>query len=133
MPPTKPLIFVLEDNKFMCDLICLHLTQAGYEARGYVDAVVGGRAMLAQRPDLLVLDIGMPYLDGLELLSAMRSDVNTADIPTIIVTARTDSKTEQTAHEAGAARFLTKPLQRQQLLDAVAEILGNRQDAEPAA
>jgi len=131
MPPHKTLIYVLEDNKFMCDLICLHLTQAGYEVRGYFDAVEGGRAMLAQRPDLLVLDVGMPYLDGLQLLSAMRSDANTAGIPTIVVTARTDSKTEHAAQEAGAARYLTKPLQRQQLLDAVADVLGQR--AEPAA
>ena len=123
MPPDKALIYVLEDNKFMCDLICLHLTQAGHEVHGYLDAVEGGRAMLARRPDLLVLDIGMPYLDGLELLGAMRSDVNTAGIPTVVVTARTDSKTEHAAHEAGASRFLTKPLQRQQLLDAVADIL----------
>lgn len=130
MPPKKPLIFVLEDNKLMCDLICMHLTQAGYMVRGYVDAVEGGRAMLAQRPDLLVLDIGMPYLDGLELLGSMHSDVNTANIPTIVVTARTDSNTEHAAHAAGAARFLTKPLQRQQLLDAVADVLGKR--AEPA-
>ena len=131
MPPKKPLIFVLEDNQFMCDLICLHLTQAGYEVRGYADAVEGGRAMLAQRPDLLVLDIGMPYLDGLELLGAMHSDANTAGIPTVVVTARTDSNTEHAAHSAGAARFLTKPLQRQQLLDAVADILGKR--TEPVA
>ena len=132
MPPKKPLIYVLEDNLLMLDLICLHLQQGSYAARGYADAVEGGHAMLAEPPDLLVLDIGMPYLDGLALLEAMRTDAKTAGIPTIILTARTDAKAEQEAIEAGAARFLTKPLQHQMLLDAVAETLGERPQALPA-
>lgn len=130
MPPKKPLIYVLEDNTLMLDLICLHLQQGGYEARGYADSMEGGRAMLAERPDLLVLDIGMPYLDGLELLGAMRADANTATIPTIILTSRTDARAEQEAHDAGAARYLTKPLQRQMLLDAVAEVLGKQSETQ---
>jgi DNA-binding response OmpR family regulator len=88
----------------MHDLICLHLQQAGCEARGYTDSMEGDHAMLAERPALLVLDIGMPYLDGLELPGAMRADANTADIPTIILTSRTDARAKQEAHNAGAAR-----------------------------
>lgn len=122
-PKTRPLIHVLDDNQVMCSLICMHLEAQGYEVRGFTDAVEGGRALLASPPDLLVLDIAMPYLDGLELLGAMRTDARTKAIPTIILTARTDSQAETGAKAAGAARFLTKPLQRQQLIDAVSEVL----------
>lgn len=132
MPAKRPLIYVLEDNQVMCSLICLHLHQSGYEARGYADAVEGGKALLEQRPDLLVLDIAMPYLNGLELLNAMGSDEKTAGIPTIVLTARTDSRAEEESWAAGARHFIVKPLQRQQLLEAVADILGERQGAEPA-
>lgn len=132
MPAEKPLIYVLEDNEVMCSLICLHLHQAGYDARGFEDAVEGGKAMLERRPDALVLDIAMPYLDGLELLNAMRTDEKTAGIPTIVLTARTDARTEQQSWAAGARHFIVKPLQRQELLDAVADILGEPQGAAPA-
>lgn len=128
-PARKPLIYVLEDNQVMCSLICLHLHQAGYEARGFEDSAEGGRAMLEQRPDVLVLDIGMPYLDGLELLNAMRTDDKTAGIPTIVLTARTDSRAEEQSWAAGARHFIVKPLQRQELLDAVADVLGEPQGA----
>ena len=117
------LIYVLDDNQVMCSLICMHLQNAGYRVQGFVDAVEGGKALMASPPDLLVLDIAMPYLDGLELLSAMRTDDKTRHIPTIMVTARTDSDAELAAKAAGALRYLTKPLQRQQLLDAVREVL----------
>ncbi len=124
MPDAAPrLIYVLEDNQVMCSLICMHLQNAGYQVQGYADAVEGGKALMAAPPDLLVLDIAMPYLDGLELLRAMRTDDKTRAIPTIIVTARTDSDAELAAKAAGALRYLTKPLQRQQLLDAVREVL----------
>jgi DNA-binding response OmpR family regulator len=115
----------------MLDLICLHLQQDGYEARGYTDSMEGDRAMLAERPALLALDIGGPYLDGLELPGAMRADANSADIPTIILTSRTDVRAEQEAHDAGATRYLTKPLPRQMLLDAVAAVLKKR-EPQPA-
>lgn len=117
------LIYVLDDNQVMCSLICMHLQNAGYRVQGFVDAVEGGKALMASPPDLLVLDIAMPYLDGLELLSAMSTDDKTRHIPTIMVTARTDSDAELAAKAAGALRYLTKPLQRQQLLDAVREVL----------
>ena len=117
------LIYVLDDNQVMCSLICMHLQNAGYRVQGFVDAVEGGKALMASPPDLLVLDIAMPYLDGLELLSAMSTDDKPRHIPTIMVTARTDSDAELAAKAAGALRYLTKPLQRQQLLDAVREVL----------
>ena len=123
MTDRKPLVYVFEDNQVMCALICLHLTQAGYDVQGFEDAVEGGKALFARRPDLLVLDLGMPYLDGLELAKAMHGDAQTQDVPIVVVTARTDMQAENAAWEAGVKRYLTKPLQRQLLLKAVEEVL----------
>lgn len=128
-PARKPLIYVLEDNQVMCSLICLHLQQGGYDVRGFEDAVEGGKALLDQPPDLLVLDIMLPYLDGLDLLRAMRTDERTRNMPVVILTSRTDTEAELEAKAAGAAGYLNKPLQRQALIDAVGKALQSRPDA----
>ena len=122
-PERKPLIFVFDDNEAIRTLIRLHLQQEGYEVRDFEDAVAGGQAMLETPPDLLISDINMPYMDGLEFLGAMKTDARVARVPTIMLTSRTDEETEMAAGNAGAARFLTKPLRRDDLLQAVAQVL----------
>lgn len=122
----KTLIFVIDDNEAMRTLIRLHLQREGYEVRAFEDALEGGRAMLDSPPDLLICDINMPYMDGLEFLAAMKSDPQTARIPTIMLTSRTDEETQTAAAIAGAVRFLTKPLKRDDLVQAVDQVLSRK-------
>ncbi|MBE0625926.1 MAG: response regulator [Burkholderiales bacterium] len=119
----KALIFVFDDHEAIRTLVRIHLQQAGYEVRVFEDAVEGGQAMLESPPDLLVCDINMPYMDGLAFLAAMKTDPRVARVPTILLTSRTDEDSEMAAAEAGAARFLTKPLRRDDLLRAVQQVL----------
>ena len=119
----KATIFVFEDNEVIRNLIRIHLQQAGYAVRAFEDAVEGGKAMLESPPDLLISDINMPYMDGLEFLGAMKTDPRVARIPTILLTSRTDEETEMAAATVGAARFLTKPLRKDELLQAVEQVL----------
>jgi len=116
-------IFVFEDNEVIRNLIRIHLQQAGYAVRAFEDAVEGGKAMLDAPPDLLISDINMPYMDGLEFLGAMKTDPRVARIPAILLTSRTDEETELEAANVGAARFLTKPLRKDDLLQAVEQVL----------
>ena len=127
----KPLIYVFDDNEVMRTLIRLHLQKAGYEVRVFEDAVDGGRAMLESPPDLLISDVNMPYMDGLEFLGAMKTDPRIARVPTIMLTSRTDAETEMAAANAGAARFLTKPLRQDHLLQAVEQVLSKTRIGGP--
>jgi chemosensory pili system protein ChpA (sensor histidine kinase/response regulator) len=82
--------------------------------------------LLESPPDLLISDVNMPYMDGLEFLGAMKTDPRVARVPTIMLTSRTDEETEMAAANAGAARFLTKPLRRNDLIQAVEEVLSKK-------
>jgi DNA-binding response OmpR family regulator len=115
----KPRILIIDDDIGFRDLLRIHLSAAGYQVQVAEDGVTGGRALLEQTPDLIVSDVNMPFLDGFELLSLMRSDAGTASIPVILLSGRSDGDTMAKAVELGAADFLTKPVTRDQLLESV--------------
>jgi len=115
----KTRILIIDDDVGFRDLLRIHLSAAGYQVQVAEDGVAGGRALLAQTPDLIVSDLYMPFLDGFELLSLLRSAEETASIPVILISGRSDGDTMARAVELGAADFLTKPLTRDQLLESV--------------
>lgn len=119
----KKCIFVIEDDRAMRELTRLHLTAEGHEVHAFQDAVEGGHALLKRAPDLVITDINMPYMSGLELVTAMRGDPQTAAIPVIIMTSHTDDETWSKAFQLGVAAFITKPLVKDELLAAVAKAL----------
>jgi DNA-binding response OmpR family regulator len=120
MPDDRKIrILIIDDDIGFRDLLRIHLSFAGYEMQVAEDAVTGGRALLAQTPDLIISDVNMPFLDGFELLSLIRADASTASIPVILLSGRSDGDTMARAVELGAADFLTKPVTRDQLLESV--------------
>jgi len=119
----KARILIIEDDLGFRDLLRIHLSAAGYKVQVAEDGVAGGRALLEQPPELIVSDVNMPFLDGFELLSLMRSDERTASIPVILLSGRSDGDTMAKAVELGAADFLTKPVTRDQLLESVVACL----------
>ncbi len=126
-------ILIIDDDTGFRDLLRIHLSAAGYQVRVAEDGVTGGRALLEPPPpDLIVSDVNMPFLDGFELLSLMRSDASTASIPVILLSGRSDGDTMAKAVELGAADFLTKPVTRDQLLESVEACLArNRGRTKP--
>ncbi|MFH1604755.1 MAG: response regulator [Pseudomonadota bacterium] len=115
----KTRILIIDDDIGFRDLLRIHLTQAGFLVAVAEDGVEGGRALLANPPDLILSDINMPFLDGFELLSLLRSDESTAAIPVILLSGRSDVDTIAKAVDLGAADFLTKPVTLDQLLESV--------------
>jgi DNA-binding response OmpR family regulator len=115
----KTRILVIDDDVGFLELVRIHLSSAGYEVQIAEDGVTGGRALLEQAPDLIITDVGMPFLDGFELLSLLRSDASTAAIPVILLSGHSDVDTMVKAVELGAADFITKPATRDQLLESV--------------
>lgn len=126
-------ILIIDDDLEFADLLRMHLTGAGYAAEVAEDAVEGGKALLARPPALVLCDIGMPYLNGLEFMSLMQADAQLATIPVVVVSGRNDSDTLARAVELGAADFLAKPITRELLLQTVEACLqaGGRRAAPP--
>ncbi len=80
---TKATILIVDDDKSMLQLLTLHLSNAGYKVLTAEDAVVAGRHVLKTRPDLIIADVSMPYMDGYELVAALKADSATRDIPVV--------------------------------------------------
>jgi DNA-binding response OmpR family regulator len=118
-------IVVIEDDLTFLDLLRVHLAGAGHEVLTAEDAVLGLRAIIADAPDLILLDLSVPYLDGFEMLETLRTDPATRDIPVIVLTGRGDDETYSRARELGAAQLLTKPVARDLLMKAIDGVLNS--------
>ena len=121
--PDRPRILVVDDDECMRELARLHLSNAGYEVETAADAVIALRAIMRRPPALVIADVDMPYLNGLEFVRALRSDSRYAKIPVVFLTVRTD--VDQRVRELGTLACLHKPLLAPQLLCAVAAALPN--------
>jgi CheY-like chemotaxis protein len=115
----KPRILIIDDNASFRELLRIMLSGEGYEVVVAEDAVDGGKAMLAGRFDLAICDIDMPYMNGLELLAALRADPNTATLKVVLLSGRQDIETLTRAEELGVLDYLIKPVTRERLLESI--------------
>lgn len=113
-------ILIVDDDESMTDLLKMHLTREGLEIETAPDAAVALRSIITNPPDLILLDVEMPYMGGLEVLKALKSDPATRAKPVIVLTSRTDDECFSEARSLGADAFLTKPVSREKLLGEVA-------------
>ena len=123
-PQTPATILVMDDDQCMRELLRLHLSNAGYKVLVADDVVDAGYLLLQQLPDLMLAEIEMPFMDGLEFLQAAKADRTTRSVPVIFVTARIEAEAQ--AKKLGAAAFLTKPLLLPELLSTVAQQIDGR-------
>jgi DNA-binding response OmpR family regulator len=119
----KVRILIVEDDEAFRLLLRIHLSAESYEVQVAEDGTSGSRALLEHPPDLIVSDVGMPFLDGFQLLSLIRSHANTAAIPVILLSGSSDGGTMTKALELGAADFLVKPVTREDLITSVRSCL----------
>lgn len=123
MNPSAPLIQIADDEVFMRRLLEATLKKGGYEV---VQATTGLEALAVattRKPQLIVMDVMMPGLDGVTVLRRLKEDEATQKIPVIILSSRGHSLTRVEAEKAGATLFLTKPFSPTDLLNAVKRIL----------
>ncbi|NLE44297.1 MAG: response regulator, partial [Chloroflexi bacterium] len=116
-------ILVVDDNVESVKLIGLMLESRGYEI---VAAVSGAQALskaLSDEPDLIILDVMMPDMDGYEVCRRLRADPNTASLPVIMLTARTQISDKVAGFQAGVDDYLTKPIHPEELASRVAAVL----------
>jgi class 3 adenylate cyclase/CheY-like chemotaxis protein len=118
-----PRILIVDDNETNRDILCTRLGTQGYEL---LQAADGEEALAAARdkhPDLILLDIMMPKLDGMEVCRRLKADANLPYIAIILVTARADTKDIVAGLEAGADEYLTKPVDQTALVARVKSAL----------
>ena len=125
-------ILVVEDDPDIAELIRHYLEKSGHA----VQVLGSGAAVLpkvrGERPDLIVLDLMLPGLDGLMVCQALRSDPLTAAIPIIMVTARGDEADRIAGLELGADDYVTKPFSAKELAARVSALLRRAQRLDPA-
>jgi DNA-binding response OmpR family regulator len=112
-------ILVVDDDESMRELLRMHLAAAGYEVSTAPDAISAGYQVLKTPPDLILLDVSMPHMDGFEFATALQADATVPKIPLIFLTSVEDG--EGRGKELGAVGYLTKPVRADRLLELVAK------------
>ncbi len=126
-------VLIIEDNPANLKLASLLLLKAGYEVISAVDAETGLTVARRDSPDLILMDMQLPGMDGLAATTMLKKDPATAAIPVIALTAMAMKADQERTHAAGCDAYIAKPLRYKELYEQVRILLGNRSDAGTAA
>jgi len=121
-----PLVLVVDDSLTVRKITTRLLTREGFRVDSAKDGVDALEKMHDLVPDVVLLDVEMPRMDGFELARVMRADPRLKTVPIIMITSRTADKHRNHARDIGVDVYLGKPYQEQQLLSHIAEQLGDR-------
>ncbi len=118
-------VLIAEDEPHIVESLSFVLQRKGYE----VEAVFDGETALAQlrnrRPDVMILDVMLPRVNGFEVLKQVKSDAALHSVPVIILTAKGQAQDRRMAEEIGADGFMTKPFSNQEVIDEVRRLTGD--------
>jgi len=128
---TRSTILVVDDETEICDLVSYNLSREGYKVVSENDGQAGLERVFAAPPDLLVLDLLLPKLSGLEVLDAIRSEPRTKQLPVLVLTARSTEMDKLVGFERGADDYLTKPFSPKELVARVSAILRRSRSEDP--
>lgn len=120
---TPPLILIADDNPMNLDILQTRLSVHGYTILTAADGEVALALAREERPDLVLLDIMMPKMDGIEVCRRLKADASLPFMPVIMVTAKADSKDIVAGLEAGGDEYLTKPVDQAALVARVKSML----------
>jgi PleD family two-component response regulator len=121
-----PRVLIADDNPQGAELMEAYLGDAGYELRTAADGEQTLQQVAAWQPDVILLDIMMPRLSGFEVCKRLRADPATRDIGVLMVTALDQPSDVERAIEAGTDEFITKPINKNDLLLRVRSLLRSR-------
>ena len=126
----KPTILVVEDEEDLRDIIIYNLNREGYEAIGVESGEEGLNLAKDIKPDLVLLDLMLPGMNGMDVCRNVKQDSNTQDIPIIIVSAKGEEADIVSGLELGADDYLTKPFSPRILLARVRAVLRRSTEAD---
>jgi DNA-binding response OmpR family regulator len=116
-------ILIVDDDATMVNLLCTILEIDGFEANSALSGKEAFEILPNWLPDLVLLDIMMPEMDGFEVLARLRGSPTTKKVPIIMLTARTDDKDIFEGWKRGADEYVTKPFDPRQLVDTIRTVL----------
>ena len=119
----KPVILCADDDDDILALVALRLTRAGYEVRTASNGTAALAEARARRPELAILDVMMPRMGGIDVVTAFREDDELRDVKVILLSARVQDMDRQRGIDAGADMYLVKPFRFEELEKNVAELL----------
>ena len=117
-------ILLVEDNEMNRDMLSRRLERKGFEVVIAVDGQAGVDMASSTSPDLILMDLSLPVIDGWEATRQIKADAATQNIPVIALTAHAMSGDEQKAREAGCDDYDTKPVNLNRLLEKMGKFLG---------
>ncbi len=115
-------ILVCDDERHIVRLIQVNLERQGYQVVTAFDGKEGLEKIRAEKPNLVVLDVMMPYMDGFEVLKTLRREPETESLPVIMLTAKAQDKDVFEGYHYGADMYLTKPFNPMELVSFVKRI-----------
>ena len=118
-------ILLVEDNEMNRDMLSRRLTRKGFEVEIAVDGQEGVDKATSMLPDLILMDLSLPVLDGWEATKAIKANPQTSNIPIIALTAHAMAGDREKALEAGADEYDTKPIELKRLLGKIKDLLNN--------
>lgn len=123
-------ILIIEDEEAIRFILEKRLKDAGYLVISAENGIEGLNKARKENPDLILLDLMLPGIDGYQVCSILKRDRRYTNIPIIIITARVQQKDYELAMQLGADAFLTKPFESQILLSKIEELLKNNKGEE---
>ena len=131
--PTAPLVLLVDDDAGNRTLLYVSLRLAGIDAIEAEDGWQGLERALSEEPNLVVLDVDMPGLDGFELATKLREDERTSSIPVLFVTAVAEETHALRARALGALGYLTKPFDPSAVVSLIGRALGGATPGQTAS
>lgn len=122
-------ILIVEDNLDTRTIYAMILRHYGYEAIEASDGAEGVSRAMETTPDLILMDLSMPVLDGWGATEKLKADERTADIPVVMITAHSALVSDEKARDAGFTSLLLKPIETKRLVQEVERIIGPAESA----
>lgn len=124
----KKRVLVVDDERHIVRLVQVNLERQGYEVLTAYDGVECLEKAKAEKPDLIVLDVMMPRMDGFEALQRLKTDPETSQIPVIMLTARAQDRDVLKGYQYGADLYLTKPFSPLELISLVKRVFESQEE-----
>jgi two-component system phosphate regulon response regulator PhoB len=128
---SKPTILIIEDERALVEVLTYNLRKEGFEVNSATDGQDGLRRAQTTLPDLIILDLMLPVIEGLEVCRVLKSGARTRDIPLLMLTARSEEVDEIVGFQMVADDYVTKPFKIKPLVQRVKALL--RRKKMPAA
>lgn len=126
----KKKILVVDDERHIVRLVEVNLVRAGYDVITAYDGVEALEKVKQEEPDMIVLDVMMPRMDGFEVLKHLQADPDTQDIPVIMLTAKAQDADIFRGWSSGVSSYLTKPFNPRELLTFVERIFQSLEEGD---